>query len=75
MGCERCHHTGYFEREGIYELFVPDTTVRKAIADRLPIADVRRAARKRGMRTMLEDGLIKVILGRTSVEEVLRVTS
>ncbi len=74
-GCERCHESGFYEREGIYEVLRPDGTIRQLIGNRAPSYEIRRAARALGMRTLLEDGLVKVVMGRTTVEEVLRVTS
>jgi type II secretory ATPase GspE/PulE/Tfp pilus assembly ATPase PilB-like protein len=74
-GCERCHTTGFHGREGIFELFAPDERLRASIGERLPPAQIRNEARARGMRTLLEDGLTRVMLGRTTVEEVLRVTN
>ncbi len=74
-GCERCHDSGFFEREGIYEVFKSEPTLRKMIGDRAAPYEIRRQARKQGMRTLLEDGFTKAILGRTTTEEVLRVTS
>lgn len=74
-GCERCHETGYYDREGIYEILWADDTIRELVAAKTPTGRIRKQARKLGMRTLLEDGLTKVVLGRTTVEEVLRVTS
>ncbi len=74
-GCPRCHESGYYDREGIYELFYPDGITRELISNRASVSEIRRTLRAGGMRTLLEDGLTKVILGRTTVDEVLRVTS
>ncbi len=74
-GCDVCHHTGFFERSGIYELLEPDNEIRAMIGQRAAPAELRKAARDRGMRTLLEDGMVKAILGRTTIDEILRVTS
>lgn len=72
-GCPACRDTGFFGREGIYEFFVPDEPLRNMMAEKVSLPALRREARTRGMRTLLEDGLSKVLLGHTTLEEVLRV--
>jgi type II secretory ATPase GspE/PulE/Tfp pilus assembly ATPase PilB-like protein len=74
-GCPVCHDSGYYEREGIYEVLSPNSDIRRLIAEKSSPLEVRAAARKAGMRTLLEEGLIRVMLGRTTVHEILRVTS
>ncbi|MBI3618245.1 MAG: Flp pilus assembly complex ATPase component TadA [Candidatus Omnitrophica bacterium] len=73
-GCKVCLNTGYKGRRGIYELMVPDEQIRKLIADKAALDEIRQAVLKTGMKTMREDGLEKVGKGLTSREEVLRVT-
>ncbi|MBI5024845.1 MAG: Flp pilus assembly complex ATPase component TadA [Candidatus Omnitrophica bacterium] len=73
-GCKVCLNTGYKGRRGIYELMVPDEQIRKLIADKAALDEIRQAVLKTGMKTMREDGLEKVEKGLTSREEVLRVT-
>ncbi len=75
VGCELCHQTGYYERAGIYELLQPESELRNLIAQRAPASQLRQVARNHGMRTLLEDGMVKVVLGRTTIEEVVRVTN
>ena len=75
IGCPRCHETGYYEREGIYEILTPDDQLRTLICAKSAPAEIRREARRQGMRTLLEDGLTKAILGRTTIDEVMRVTN
>ena len=73
-GCSSCGGTGYRGRLGIYELFgVTDDIKRLITAEHFDLESVRNAARKAGMRTMFEDGLLKVELAQTTLEEVLRV--
>ncbi len=73
-GCSSCGGTGYRGRLGIYELFGATDAVKKVItAERFDLDALRAAARKEGMRTMFEDGLLKVELAQTTLEEVLRV--
>jgi general secretion pathway protein E len=74
-GCAECFHTGYRGRTGIYELLVVDESFQEAVARNPEANAVRQAAIKTGMKTLLEDGLHKIRQGKTSLEEVLRVTS
>jgi type II secretory ATPase GspE/PulE/Tfp pilus assembly ATPase PilB-like protein len=59
---------------GIFELMELDESLRKMILAHADAGELGRAARGRGMRTLLEDGWQKVLAGRTTPEEVLRVT-
>lgn len=74
-GCERCEYTGYFGRTGIFEMLVVDDAIRDQIIARASRTDIEQTARRRGMQTMIEDGLEKARAGVTTFEEVLRVTS
>jgi type II secretory ATPase GspE/PulE/Tfp pilus assembly ATPase PilB-like protein len=74
-GCDHCFHTGYFEREGIYEVLQANNLIKSMIGNRAAPMEIRDEARRDGMRTLLEDGLVKVILGRTTIDELKRVTS
>jgi general secretion pathway protein E len=75
VGCEACGGTGYSGRTTISELLVIDDSMREAIGrrsqDQRAIEQLARAA---GFRTLYEDGLVKVGVGETTLEEVLRVT-
>ena len=73
-GCDQCKQTGYKGRTGIYELLVMDDDVRALVLDHAPARVIRDAACRRGMRTLARDGWEKVLLGATTVEEVVRVT-
>ena len=72
-GCPHCHNTGFHGRTGIFELLEVDDTIRGLINQRSPDATIRHAATEAGMRSMGEDGLKKVLQGRTTLEEVTRV--
>jgi general secretion pathway protein E len=74
VGCDDCKHTGYRGRTGIHELFVLDTVMYDAILGGADSTTLHATARGNGMHTLFEDGLRKVALGITSMEEVLRVT-
>jgi len=74
-GCERCHHTGYLGRTGLFEILTVDDGVRRAILSGGTIAEVRRAAVAGGTRTLRARGLAAVLAGRTTIDEVLRETA
>ena len=68
------HQTGYTGRVGIFEVMVIDDTIRRAIVKRENSSVIRDLAVKNGMTTMLDDGILKVKEGITTVEEVIRST-
>jgi type IV pilus assembly protein PilB len=73
-GCPVCGLTGYRGRLGIFEMFQVAEGVKKIItAEHFDLEALRKAARDAGMKTMFEDGLAKVEVGQTTLEEVLRV--
>lgn len=72
-GCERCQHTGFRGRLGIYELVPMSQPLQEMIVSGAHLNDLRRFAHKeQGHRTLLQDGLLKASHGQTTVEEVLR---
>jgi general secretion pathway protein E len=73
-GCERCSGTGYRGRSAVLELMPMCERIRRLVLERAETAQIRRAARAEGMRTMYEHGLAKAYGGLTSLEEVMRVT-
>jgi len=74
VGCRRCKQRGYTGRSGIYELLIPDDTIRELIIRKSSATTVRDEAVKQGMVTLRNSGLEKVMSGVTSASEVLRVT-
>ena len=72
-GCRACRHVGYRGRMGIYELLVTTESVRQLAHDRASSWKLKQAAMNDGMRTLRQDGWQKVLSGRTTVEEVVRV--
>ncbi len=74
-GCEKCNHLGYKGRAPISEVLVVDDSIRHLIAQRALATDIKQKAVQNGMITMYEDGIIKIIQGKTTFEEVRRVTS
>jgi general secretion pathway protein E/type IV pilus assembly protein PilB len=73
-GCTNCGLTGYKGRKGIFEIFAVDDTIQNLIFNHAPATQLRIRARELGMRTLREDGLLKVAAGLTTIEEVLRAT-
>ena len=74
-GCDKCGHSGYKGRMGIYEIFMVTEELQNLIFDNRPSNEIRDAARKTGMRTLREDGLRKAAAGQTTLEEVIRITA
>lgn len=72
-GCEQCNNLGYRGRMGIYEIISVDETMRTLIHQQAGELDLEKAARARGP-SIHADGIAKILAGRTTVEEVLRVT-
>ncbi len=73
-GCEHCTYTGYYGRQGIFELLVIDEVMRGLILKGADANQLREAGRRQGMRTLFEDGAEKIKAGITTLSEVLRVT-
>jgi len=73
-GCNHCNKKGYRGRISIFELMTMTPQVREMAFKGESTQNVRRMARKQGMRTLFEDGIIKAIRGITTLDEVLRIT-
>jgi type IV pilus assembly protein PilB len=73
-GCARCNGTGYKGRIGIFELMVMNNELRELTFNISPSNILRRAARASGMKTLLDDGRLKVFEGVTTPEEVAQTT-
>ncbi|MFK7769186.1 MAG: GspE/PulE family protein [Mariniblastus sp.] len=74
VGCRECRDVGYRGRLGIYELLVTTDDLRQMAHDRKSTWEIKKAAIAGGMKTLRDDGWLKVISGATSVEEILRIT-
>ncbi len=72
-GCSRCGNSGYHGRLGIFEMLQMNNEMRELAFNRAPASQLRKAAITSGMRTLREDGKLKVLRGVTTAEEVLRV--
>jgi type II secretory ATPase GspE/PulE/Tfp pilus assembly ATPase PilB-like protein len=75
VGCKECRNTGFFGRHAIFEWMDTDEEIRQMILDRASTDNLRNMARKKGMKTLAEDGWRLVAQGVTTVEEVLSVTT
>lgn len=73
-GCKLCHNTGYKGRLGVFEVLEVSKEIRGLIAKKADAELINQQALKEGMRSMLEDAMIKVQKGETTIEEVIRVT-
>src|SRR5579883_2265126 len=73
-GCDKCMRTGYKGRVGLYEMFVMDEVLRRMTVDRASSTELKdQAIRDQDMRTLLGDGQLAALEGKTTPEEVLRV--
>jgi type II secretion system protein E len=74
VGCEHCQGTGYHGRIGIFEMMLVTDEVRALILENASAPELRKVAARQGMRSLRDDGFRQLTLGRTTVQEVLRVT-
>lgn len=73
-GCKQCKHSGYLGRTGIYELLTVDERIKRLITEKASPQEIRQAARETtGLKSLREDGLLKVLKGVTTRDEVDRV--
>lgn len=72
-GCDECRQTGYRGRTGVHELLVMDNDLRVEVQKRRGSEELRQMAIAKGMRTLQDDGLLKVRQGLTTLDEVMRV--
>ncbi|HEY5960749.1 MAG TPA: type II secretion system protein GspE, partial [Polyangiaceae bacterium] len=73
-GCPQCDQKGYTGRIGIYELLLVDDVVGNLILQKADAQTIKRAAQVQGMDSLRDDGARKVLLGKTTVEEVVAAT-
>ena len=74
VGCNACNNTGYRGRIGIFEMMMMNAEVRELAFKRSSSSAIRKVAVANGMKTLLEDGRIKVLNGITTPREIARVT-
>jgi type IV pilus assembly protein PilB len=73
-GCENCNHSGYRGRMAIFEIMTLDDRLRDLIMQEASTTALREEARKQGMRTLRECGLLAIYEGQTTIDEVVRET-
>jgi len=73
VGCSHCSKTGYRGRLAIHELMTVSEEIELLAVERAATEQLTKAAIANGMRTLREDGMAKVALGLTSMEEIMRV--
>jgi type IV pilus assembly protein PilB len=73
-GCKRCNGSGYKGRQGIFEIMLMSEKLKQMVIDGVSTADLRKAARGEGMRTLREAGILAVYDGYTTIEEVVKET-
>ena len=74
-GCDACRHTGYRGRMAIHELIVITDDIKELMMNKTSIQEIKQHIKQQGVRFLIDDGLIKVKAGKTTLEEVLRVAS
>ncbi len=73
-GCDNCMNSGYRGRMAIFEIMLLDDNLRDLIIKKVSTNVLRSEARKKGMRTLRESGLLSIYDGATSIDEVVRAT-
>jgi type IV pilus assembly protein PilB len=73
VGCPACAKTGYRGRLAVHEVMIVSEEIERLIVERASTDDIQKFARAQGMRTLREDGLAKVLMGDTTLEEIARV--
>ncbi|MEA2715055.1 MAG: type pilus assembly protein PilB [Candidatus Parcubacteria bacterium] len=73
VGCDKCNHTGYRGRVGVYEAILTDEKVENAVEMNPSEREIWAAAKGQGILTMKQDGIVKILQGMTSLEELQRV--
>ena len=74
-GCGKCSKTGYKGRTGIHELLVATPEMKKMVSKRSQVDEIRNLAVKDGMRTLMQDGVAKVLKGQIDLQQLFRVAS
>lgn len=72
-GCSSCNFTGYRGRTGLFEVFLVDNAMEKFILKNPPVSEIKERAVSSGMITIYQSGLIEVVLGETTLQEVRKV--
>jgi type IV pilus assembly protein PilB len=73
VGCKKCGGTGYRGRVGVHEVLMMTEEISRLCVDEATAEDIKRLSVEQGMLTLRQDGLEKVRMGQTSIEEIMRV--
>lgn len=74
VGCEFCNYTGFKGRIALHEILVPDEDIKDLIIKNAPASEIRKVALEKGFHTLKQDGILKVLMGETTLKQVLAVT-
>jgi len=74
IGCERCANTGYRGRTGIHELLVATPAMRALVSRKATVTEIRELAIAEGMKTLTQDGVLKLMKGQSDFAQLMRVT-
>jgi len=72
-GCDKCHNTGYKGRVGIFEAILTDATIEEVVESNPSEREVKKASAIQNILDMNQDGILKVLTGTTTIEELVRV--
>ena len=75
VGCKECYRTGYRGRTGIFEILSMDDTIKNMVLSGAGHDEIVKAAREKGMLSLMQAGVKKVQEGAVTLEELLRVTT
>ncbi len=73
VGCIKCNNTGYYDRTGIHELILTDASIERIVRENPSEREIKAVAKKQGFLDLRQDGVVKVLKGVTSFEELERV--
>ena len=73
VGCSECHNIGYKGRIGVYEAIIVDEAIENLIKDNPSEREIKKVSKSQGILDMKEDGVLKILKGVTSLEELNRV--
>ena len=75
VGCDKCNNTGYKGRIGVYEAISMTKEIEESVQNNSSDREIWNAAKGQGIPTMRQDGILKILQGITTVEELTRVIS
>jgi len=73
-GCTNCNNTGYSGRQGIHEILIIDREIRNLVSTGAATDEIKELARKKGMKTLADSARDLVLAGKTTIDEMVRVT-